>query len=99
MGATVKIKVAVLLGIQGVYEVEAREISPGVYDIMPSLDGEIDIKSTCIAGSTNMMDMSSELKAQIVKEAEQAMAMMVGQNYRPAEVGNKTTPMVASTVN
>lgn len=94
-----KIKVAVLLGIQGVYEVDAREVSPGVYDIIPSLDGEIDVKSTCIAGSNNLVGVAAELKAQVVKAAEQALATMVGQCYKPADMGNKTTPLVMNTVN
>lgn len=94
-----KVQVAVLLGIQAVYEVEAREVAPGVYDITPVLNGTIDIKSTCIAGSTNLAEVSQELKGQVVRSAEQALATMVGDNYRPAD-GNKKTPMVtSSTVN
>lgn len=93
-----KIQVAVLMGIQAVYEVDVQEDTPGHYIIVPMLNGDIDIKSTCIAGSSNAL-ATAALKDQVVKSAEQALATMVGENYKPAEKNNGNTAMVPATVN
>ena len=95
-----KVKVGVLLGIQGVFEVEAVDLGGGKYALTASLDGSVDIKSTCIAGGSNQVGLSPELRKQMVAEAEQALAQMVGQNYRPADKGAKTDLIpVTNTVN
>ena len=89
-----KVKVAVLLGIQGVMEVEVTESAPGQFDMVATPYGEIDVRSTAISGSQDIL--TATLKDKVVRSAEQAMATIVGNAWKPAESdGAKPLAMAA----
>ncbi len=92
-----KIKVAVLMGAQGVFEVDVKEVAPGEFVYIPTLFSSIDINATCISGAE--VALTETVKERASKHAEQALATIIGQNWKPAEPDNKDRDMVAKTVN
>lgn len=92
-----KVKIAVVLVSQGVFEVDVRELGNGEYSYTPMLYSPIDVNGTCISGSN--VELTEQVKDSAAKAAEQSLATIVGVNWKPAEKNNGDTMMVGKTVN